>query len=331
MRLGGEGLKVRTPGSLLFPFQCCSSPGCGQPRISGRIVERGDAARGQHHCCGRSLISAQWVVSAAHCFLFSFPQSAYRVNLGEHQQSNPSPSWVSSPVRQILVHPDYSRGTHASNITLVQLAEPVRHTDEILPVCLPGPSDSVPDNHMCWVTGWRRIDSEGKTIPWGRCYHSMLQEVQVQLIDTAACNVLYSIDPASNIGRDPIKPDMMCAGERPSLIPISLFLHDDSGGPLACDHNGTWCLMGVVSWGDGCDQPNHPSVYVRTVAYGEWIWGHVVSGEQSICLVGPWCFPVCLSVCLQLVSCVLACKGWDCLNGLARWGTNLGQGDLCSS
>ncbi|XP_050776420.1 serine protease 27-like isoform X2 [Gopherus flavomarginatus] len=137
----------------------------------------------------------------------SFPQSAYRVNLGEHQQSNPSPSWVSSTVRQILVHPDYNRGTRAADIALVQLAEPVRHTDKILPVCLPGPSDSVPDNHMCSVTGWGRIDSEVSLPP-----PKMLQEVQVQLIDTAACNALYNINTASNIGRDPIKPDMICAG-----------------------------------------------------------------------------------------------------------------------
>ncbi|XP_044870443.1 prostasin-like [Mauremys mutica] len=105
-----------------------------------------------------------------------------------------------------------------------------------------------------------------------------LQEVQVQLIDTAACNALYNIDPAPNIGRDPVKPDMICAGyaegQRDSC-------QGDSGGPLACDHNGTWFLMGVVSWGDGCGQPNRPGVYVWTVAYGEWIWGHVVSGGQA--------------------------------------------------
>uniref|UniRef100_A0A8C4YDF0 Peptidase S1 domain-containing protein n=1 Tax=Gopherus evgoodei TaxID=1825980 RepID=A0A8C4YDF0_9SAUR len=275
------GLKVRTPGSLLFPFQCCSSLGYGQPRISGRIVGGGDVARGQwpwqvsiqynrHHCCGGSLISVQWVVSAAHCFLFSFPQSAYRVNLGEHQLSNPSLSRVSSPVRQLLIHPDYNRGTRAADIALVQLAEPVRYTDEILPVCLPGPSDSFPDNHMCWVTGWGRIDSEVSLPP-----PKTLQEVQVQLIDTAACNALYNIDPAPNIGRDPIKPDMICAGyaegQRDSC-------QDDSGGLLACDHNGTWFLMGVTSCGDDCGQPNRLSVYVQTVAYGEWIWGHVVSG-----------------------------------------------------
>lgn len=37
---------------------------------------------------------------------------------------------------------------------------------------------------------------------------NMLQEVQVQLIDTAACNALYHIDLDLQNGRDPIKPDM---------------------------------------------------------------------------------------------------------------------------
>ncbi|XP_030400053.1 serine protease 27-like [Gopherus evgoodei] len=263
--------------------------GCGQPRISGQIVEGGDAARGQwpwqvsiqynrHHCCGGSLISAQWVVSAAHCFLLCpTPEVAASQNQVDHPfaatwvvfSQLPYPRGgrllpsVSSPVRQILVHPNYNRGTRAANIALVQLAEPVRYTDEILPVCLPGSSDPVSDSHMCWVTGWGRIDSEVSLPP-----PKMLQEVQVQLIDTAACNVLYNIDPAPNIGRDHIKPDMMCAGyaegQRDSC-------QDDSGGLLACDHNETCFLMGVVSWGDGCGQPNHPSVYVRTVAYSEWI------------------------------------------------------------
>ncbi|XP_074920786.1 prostasin-like [Chelonoidis abingdonii] len=207
--------------------------------------------------CGVGMCSGD--LESASCF----PQSAYRANLGEHQLFSLSPNRVSSHVRQILVHSDYKRGTPAADIALVQLAKPVQYTDKILPFCLPGPSDSFPDNQTCWS-----LSHPCKT----------LQEVQVQLIDTAACNTLYNIDPAPNMGRDPVKPDTICAGyaegQRDSC-------QGDSGGPLTCDHNGTWFLMGVVSWGDGCGEPNRPSVYVRTVAYGEWIRGHVVSGGQA--------------------------------------------------
>ncbi|CAM4562395.1 unnamed protein product, partial [Lepidochelys olivacea] len=80
------------------------------------------------------------------------------------------------------------------------------------------------------------------------------------------------------LGRDPVKSNMTCAGYAEGQRDPC---QGDSGGPLACDHNGTWFLMGVVSWREGCGQPNCPSVYVQTVAYGEWIWGHVVSGGQA--------------------------------------------------
>ncbi|XP_075784964.1 serine protease 27-like [Pelodiscus sinensis] len=260
------------------------SVGCGQPRISGRIVGGGDAPRGRwpwqvslqyngRHFCGGSLVSAQWVVSAAHCFQFTFPQFGYRVVLGQHQLSFPSPSRVASPVRQIIPHPNYNRGTRVADIALVQLEAAVGYTDEIRPICLPDLSDTIPENHTCWVTGWGAT-AMAVSLPAPRT----LQEVQVQLIERAACNALYNIDPDPSIGRDPVQPDMVCAGDAAGQRDSC---QGDSGGPLACDHNGTWLLMGAVSWGEGCGRPNRPGVYVRTVTYSEWIRGHIGSGGQA--------------------------------------------------
>lgn len=45
----------------------------------------------------------------------------------------------------------------------------------------------------------------------------------------------------------------------------------DGGGPMVCERNGVWQLVGVVSWGIGCGQVNVPGVYVKVSHYLEWI------------------------------------------------------------
>ena len=43
----------------------------------------------------------------------------------------------------------------------------------------------------------------------------------------------------------------------------------DTGGPMTCGDNEEHC--GIVSWGIGCAQARHPSVYSKTSMFVEWI------------------------------------------------------------
>jgi len=92
---------------------------------------------------------------------------------------------------------------------------------------------------------------------------SLLREVKVPIVDNNICsNQLLKLG-------DTLFPDLqLCAGYPEGGRDAC---HADSGGPLFIQAPNGPILVGIVSWGNGCAQPNSPGVYTRISKVKDWI------------------------------------------------------------
>ncbi|KAM8938828.1 plasma kallikrein-like [Pelodytes ibericus] len=256
-----------------FSLRMCRNrtiTGCGQPGDpETRIVGGTESALGEwpwqvsmqlrisanvrQHACGGSIINNQWIVTAAHCVdSFNLP-AFWKVYGGIVKLSDVNISTPSLEIEKIIIHPLYSGAENGSDIALLKLKTPIVYSDYLQAICLPPQQNTLVIPNKCWVTGWGYTEEKGDV-------KEVLQKAEVPPISTEECQSKYSRQKISN--------KVVCAGYKEGKIDAC---KGDSGGPLACQVDKTWYLLGITSWGEGCARAGKPGVYTKVIEFTDWI------------------------------------------------------------
>ncbi|NXY85847.1 OVCH2 protein, partial [Alcedo cyanopectus] len=195
--------------------------------------------RRQKHFCGGTIVSAQWVVTAAHCILDSNLLESLTVTAGEHDLRIRESGEQTLPVEYVIKHPHFDpRWPMNYDIALLKLDGSFNFSPSVLPACLPEPGEKFAAGYMCTASGWGRLNENG-ILP------QVLYEVNLPILNHNECSrALATL-------KKPIQRDtIMCAGFPDGGKDAC---QGDSGGPLLCRRkHGAWTLAGVISWGMGC-------------------------------------------------------------------------------
>jgi secreted trypsin-like serine protease len=207
--------------------------------------------------CGGSLFDRQWVVTAAHC-VSGRSLTAFQIILGDHDATRSEGTEQTFTAAEIQVHPSYNSGTQDSDVALIRLSSAATLNTRVALVTLaqaPGDNALMNAGTDAITTGWGATSEGGSG-------SNVLRQVTVPIVSNTTCNSSVAYNGL-------ITANMLCAGRQAGGVDSC---QGDSGGPLVVRApDGIWRLVGIVSWGYGCAEPNKYGVYTRVVNFTNWI------------------------------------------------------------
>ncbi|KAF2354596.1 Serine proteases trypsin domain [Trinorchestia longiramus] len=212
-----------------------------------------------HHHCGGAIIGPHHVLTAAHC-VKGFKTSEFSIKVGDDSRSTPDENEQTFDIDKWIIHPMFQKGGAYSNdvaVIKIKSVKGIKQSATVAAACLPTRLTPYTHGTWCYVSGWgvtNTADYEHKP--------DRLQAASIPLLAAEVC------ERETVHGKIQFGPGMVCAGYLQGTVDAC---GGDSGGPLVCEVNGSFNVLGIVSWGSSCAKPNKPGVYTKVQYYLDWI------------------------------------------------------------